>query len=267
MDVRSWRIFFAVCLLISGTSCGDRFAVDTERGRQAAVDEANFQLSHGNCAAAQAAIDPVYNSPYVNEDIVLIKAAAHACAGGFNLIQIADKLSEIANVYGAMALSMPNALGDGRITAMYTAMDVLTANGTLINATQRSQKRNNYMVFIQMGIMGAIMKAYGDANPTSGSQISNMLYSNPRAGGDMANIDACALTAAVSVLVDSFSYSSLSGDPQVVSAKNSLNATCALAGFPTCDLLNKDRSACTGAGGNAPSIAAVALVGGINGAW
>ena len=90
--------------------CGNRYDLSTERGRQARIDEANFQLSKGNCGAALEAIDPLYNSPEVDDEVRLVKASAHACAGTFNMLTLVGNLPGASNYLAVLAKSLANTL-------------------------------------------------------------------------------------------------------------------------------------------------------------
>jgi hypothetical protein len=120
------------------------------------------------------------------------------------------------------------------------------------------------MVFLQMGVIGSILRAYG-APDSSGNQTAGLVYdtgSNP--AGEMSNTDACALTAALGMLSDSFNASSLTDDDSGA-VKDALEGVCTAAGLSSCAVLNKDRTQCDGT--NANSVTAAAVVGGVDAAW
>ena len=268
MEVSPWisRLFYSAALVafIFLSACGNRFDLSTERGRRARIDEANFHLSKGECSAALEAISYLYNSPQVDDEVRLITASAHACAGTFNMLTLVGNLSGASNYFSVLAKSLANSSGDGGVSAFYRATDVLTQNGTLMSGSQRSKSVNNYMVFLQLGLVGSILRNYG--NPaTDGSQQTNLVYdtgSNP--AGEMTNEDACALGAALSIFVDSYANSSLS-DSDTASVVNSVNSTCTSAGLASCSQISKDRSGCDGT--NAQSVVADSVVDGINTSW
>lgn len=267
MDVHLWLARLSIlAIAFSSLSCGNRFDLSTERGRQARIDEANFFLSNAECSRAHEAIDPLYNAlEHRTEEVVLIKASAYACAGGYKLLTIAGNLGGAPNVYSALAKSMPNSLGDGKITALYQALDVLTNSNTVLNASNRSKSRNDYMVFLQLGVIGAVLSAYGSPSST-GAQGANLAYANPRVGTDMSNVDACSLAVAMSAISDSYSNSNLS-DADSTAAKNSLNAACVAAGLGSCLAISRDRTSCDGTGGDPESVTAAAIVTAVNNAW
>ncbi|NUM89071.1 MAG: hypothetical protein HUU37_07705 [Bdellovibrionales bacterium] len=267
MDVRLWLVRVSILTLSVGfISCGNRFDLDTERGRRARIDEANFFLSNGECSRAHEAIDPLYGSAqHRTEEVVLIKASAYACAGGYKMLTIAGNLAGASNVYKAFAKSMPNALGDGKISALYQALDVLTNSNTVLDAVNRGKDRNDYMIFLQLGVIGAILHAYGSPS-ADGTQGANLAYANPRVGTDMSNVDACSLTVAMGVIVDSYPHSNLS-DADSAAAKNALSAACVAAGLGSCNVISRDRTSCDGTGGDPESVAASAVVTAVNNAW
>lgn len=260
-----WIFFFCVGL---AAGCGNRYDLSTERGRQARLDDANFHLSKGHCSEAHLAIDPLYSSPHVDDIVRLVKASAYACDGSFNLLTVVSNLSGASNYFSALAKSLSNSSGDGARSAFYAASDVLTRGGSVLAASQRSAPVNTYMVFLQMGTVGAILRNYGSP-ATDGAQGAAISYlaNGADGAGEMTTLDACALTAALATLSDSIRYSSLTdGDSAAVA--NSINASCVAAGVAGgCADLNKNRTACTGAGADANSVAAAAVVGEIDSAW
>lgn len=259
-----FSIIFVAAIL---PACGNRFDLATDRGRQARIDDANFHLSNGECSAAHAAIDPVYSSPQVDDEVRIVKASAYACDGGFSLLTVAANLSGTSNYFKALAKSMDNTAGDSKRSAMYNAIDVLTESGSKLNATQRTARVNTYMVFLQMGSIGVILRNYGApaADGTQGTAISYV--ANGADGvGEMTTLDACALTAAFANISDSYSRSTLS-DGDTAAVNNSLNASCVAAGLASCAVANKDRTLCTGAGADPNSAAAANVVTQVDSGW
>jgi hypothetical protein len=242
-------------------SCGNRYDLSTERGRRARIDDANFHLSHGECSAAAEAIDPLYSSIYVTDEVRIIKASTYACEAHFNLLTFISNLSSESNFLKAMAKSLDTVAGDGARDNMYRAVDVLTQGSSTLLASARSARENTFMVFVQFGVISTILRNYG-APASSGSQVTDLSYlSAPKA---MTNVDACALAAAFSHISDSFSNSDLS-DGTSSAAVASMEAVCTGATLPSCSSINKVRAACDGL--NAASLAADLLVGGVNTNW
>jgi hypothetical protein len=249
-------------LIISG--CGNRYDLSTERGRQARIDDANYHLSQGNCGAALEAIEPAFQSPGVDDEIRIVRASALACSGTFNLLNLVANIAGTSNFLSAIAKSMRNSAGDGARSSMYGAMDTLTRNGSLANASARSTPVNTYMVFVQMGVVGSILRNYG--SPTAdGAKGTNLIYdASGSPAGEMSNEDACALSSSLAIIADSYLYSSLR-DGDTAAFANSVNTLCAAAGLASCNDLNKARSACDGT--NADSQRAQQVVNGVNAAW
>lgn len=270
MDVSLGSRLFCLAILsvLFLNSCGNRYDLETERGRQARIDDANYHLSKGECGAAHEAINPLYNSSHVDDEVRIVKASAHACDGGFNLLTLAGNLDGASNYFQVLAKSMNNTAGDSKRASMYSAVDVLTQAGTKLDASQRSTKVNTYMVFIQLGVAGAILRNYG--NPTSsGAQGANLDYTvdGGTGAGEMSMEDACGLTAAFAIMSDSFSHSSLTDDDSTA-VNASLNSSCVAAGLASCSAGNKDRSACDEAGGAGdPDTIAAAIVTQVNSGW
>lgn len=268
MDVSPWNfrsiLSVSFVCLMTITACGNRFDLSTERGRRARIDDANFHLSKGECSAALEAISHLYNSPAVNDEIRIITASAHACSGTFNLLTVVSNLSGATNFFSALVKSLSNVAGDGGPAAFYRATDVLSRNGTLLDAAQRSLSVNNYMVFIQMGVIGSILRNYGTPG-TDGSQGAQLVYDTAGSpAGEMSNEDACALSAAFSILVDSHSRSSLS-DSDTTALTTSLNSVCTAAGLASCTDISRNRSGCDGV--NPQSDTAEQVVSSVNASW
>lgn len=259
--------FFLALIAAVLAACGNRFDLSTERGRQARIDDANYHLSKGECSSAHSAIDPLYNSSHVDDEVRLIKASAYACDGGFELLTLAASFVGATNYFKAIAKSMNNTAGDAKRTAMYNAADVLTESGTKINASQRSRRVNTFMVFLQLGTVGTILRNYGSP-ATDGTQGANLVYiANGAADpGEMSNTDACALTASLAIITDSYANSSLS-DSDTAAVNDTLNTACVNAGLASCSVANKDRSVCTGAGADPNSVNAANIVTQVNNDW
>ncbi len=261
-------LFYLVIIGVSFlTACGNRFDLSTERGRQARIDEANFHLSKNECLSAHNAIDPLYNSPHLDDEVRIVKASAYACDAGFALLTVAANIVGTSNYFKALAKSLSNSAGDTKRTAMYNAIDILTEAGAKIDANQRSTSVNTYMVFLQMGAIGTILRNYG--SPTAdGDQGANLVYvANGAADpSEMENTDACALTAAFAIINDSYSRSSLN-DSSSSALNSALNSACVAAGLASCAAGNKVRSACTGGGADANSLVAAGVVTQVNNGW
>lgn len=267
MDVSLWttRFFLSILSLFIFISCGNRYDLSNERGRRARIDDANFYLSKQQCDSALDAIGPVYSSPYVDEEVRIIMASAYACKGGFNALTLAGNLTGASNYFNVVAKTMDNLPNDNKRNAMYNSMDVLTETGTKLNASSRTASVNTYMVYIQLGVIGTILRNYGSPSST-GAQGANLTY-DAIAGtlaGEMSDVDACALAGAFSILTDSYSGSNFS-DSDTAALTTSLNAVCVSAGLASCSVINKDRTLCDGT--NANTVNAVAVVNAVNTAW
>jgi|GEM_PF-4971905 len=269
MDVslsgRRVSISLLALLALSLISCGNRYDLSTERGRRARIDDANFLLSHGKCSDAAEAIDPLYSSIYVTDEVRIIKAATHACEAHFNLLTFMSNLGSESNYFKALAKSLDTVPGDGARVNLYSAVDVLTRGAVAMSAGARTPKENTFMVFVQFGVISAILRNYGSP-ATDGSQGLDLSYEalglNP--AGEMTDTDACALGAAYSHISDSFANSDLS-DTTSLAAVSSMNSVCTGAGLPSCSVINKIRASCNGT--NADSISAASIVGGVNTNW
>jgi hypothetical protein len=253
-------LFAAIALLSLGLgSCGNRYDLSTNAGQQARIDDANAYLSKGDCADAVNSIGPLYNSQYMNDQVKIIYASAQACYAKFNLLTFASNLASASNMFNGLAISLTSSANDGSVQDMYNAVDVLTQSGSAINAYQRTTADNDYMVFIQLGVIAAIERNYGNPDG-SGNKQTNLVYP----AGNVSQTDACALAAAFSFISDSYAYSDYS-DGTTKSAVSSINSVCTGFGLTSCAQLNRDRTKCA----SIPAFDTQAgdVVTGVNTAW
>lgn len=251
-------------LSLTSVSCGNRHDLSTERGRRARIDDANIHLSRGECSAAAEAIDPLYGSVHETDEVRIVKASTYACFAHYNMLTFISNLSSESNYFKAVAKSIDNSPGDSARYRMYQAVDVLTRTNSVMSAGDRTKQENNYMVFLQLGVIGVLLRNYGSPG-SDGSQGQNLIYddaANP--AGEMSNEDACALGAAYSHISDSFRYSDLSDDT-TESMVNSMNSACTAMGLASCAHLERGRLACDGT--NQASTRAESLIGGVNTSW
>ena len=261
------RVFpvFLILLFCCLAACGDRYDLSTARGQQARIDDANMHLSKGECSAADEAINPLYASPYVTDEVRIIKASAQACFARFNLLKFAANLVGASNYFQALAKSLDNTTGDAARQWMYNAMDVLMQGGNATGAGQRTTAANSFMVFLQFGVISSIIRNYGSPDCCSGAKGANLVYDTLGSpAGEMSDRDACALSAAFSIISDSFGNADLT-DKDSQSAVTALNSVCTAAGLSSCAALNRDRTTCDGVNQN--SVNAEAVVNGVNAAW
>lgn len=256
------HLFFIV-LLFWASGCGNRYDIGNEQGRNSRIDDANFFLSEGLCDEALDAINPLFNSAYNTDQVRIIKASAHACKAGFNFLTLASNLSGASDVFAALAKTMTTS---SSISSIYDATDVLTFGGTITSASGRSKDINTYMVFVQMGVIGEVLRKYGNPSSTGGQQTALAYTADGNSANDtLSNLDACALESAFAIISDSYSNSSLS-DSDSAAVVTKINAACASLGG-SCASGNKDRTACTGAAANSASVQAAAVVTQVNTDW
>ncbi|RZA07690.1 MAG: hypothetical protein EOP11_07005 [Proteobacteria bacterium] len=272
MDVFPWLRGIAAALLTCTmlTACGNNYDLADERGRRSRIDDANLHLSAGRCQSALASIWPLYNSTYVDDEVRLITASAYACEGSFNLLTLAGNLSNVSNPFQALAKSLSNRPNDGARQAMYRASDVLTRGSAAIGAAQRGASVNSYMVFVQLGIIGTIIRNYGSP-AIDGSRGAALTYNPTTApnnpAGEMTDEDACALAASVGNILDSFLYSGLT-DPSTRAVTNQLQALCAtIPGGYSCSDISQARTACSSNPANTAATVAAFVMSGVNSAW
>ena len=151
------------------------------------------------------------------------------------------------------------------ISSIYTASDIMTFDRSLLNSSQRSTAINNYIIFVQMGVIGEVLREVGNPAATGKQQTALTYSADGIANDNISNGDACALTAAMAIIADSYSNSELS-DSDSLAVTTSITSICTDAGVD-CSALNKDRTACDGGAADPESIAAAALITQINNTW
>jgi hypothetical protein len=197
-----------------------------------------------------------------NDDELIKEALTYAREGGFDLAVYKRNISSGPNFFKAFARSAQRADGQEKL---YLAQDTLTKNFEEIRADLRSKAVNNVMVYLQMGIIGGLLKKYGFPGK-SGQQEADLVFEsagvNP--AGEMSNVDACALSTAFSNYYNSFMHSSLE-DRHVFAINEYLDKQCQDAGFPSCAEVDLDRRQCDGY--NVNSKVAEEMVRIVNIAW
>lgn len=197
-----------------------------------------------------------------NEDEALIKSAlAHARTGGFDLRVYKYQIIDTKNFFESFARAAER--GDKQ-ESLYLAQDALTKNFQQIRGELRSTEVNNLMVYLQMGVIGGLLKKYG--SPASGGQQgAELVYSSKlRAPGAMSNEDACALSTSFSIFANSLRYSSIE-DKDVFAAYRFLDQRCQEVNFQSCEDIVLDRRHCDGAGMS--SLMAELIVNEVNHSW
>lgn len=205
---------------------------------------------------------PVVASAAPSSDDELIKEAlTYARDGGFDLRVYKNNILGASNFFEAFARSAQR--GD-RQERLYLAQDTLTEGSEKIRAEQRSLAINDIMVYLQMGVIGGLLKKYGSPG-SEGQQGSDLVYSAAvMPAGEMSNMDACALSAALSNFADSLLHSDLD-DRDVFAANRVLENLCRDAGLQSCSNIGLDRHQCDGH--NVNSIVAEQVVSTVNSFW
>ncbi len=274
-------IFYIVFFLPFLVSCGNRFDLDTEYGRNARIYKANQALSHGHCQDAKETITPLYDSKYVNDEIRIIKASTHACFAGFHFIELIENIGDASgSIFQALSKTMPSGTasdGISRLQHMYYAIDVLTEDGEKKMAVQRSPDINTMMMLVQFAMVGSNISRNGQAS-ADGVKGRVLVYNLViPSNSTLNNEDACAIGAAFGVIIDSFANSGLGGEIQT--AVDTLIEVCddAASTFipppgsgieaPDCSNIHKSRDVCTGELLDPPSQHSAVLIFTLNLAW
>jgi hypothetical protein len=221
----------------------------------------HLNLVHLACLVCLVLVPATSGADSRNDDELIKAALTHARAGGFDLAFYKRNISMGPSFFHAFARAAQNSNGQ---ESLYLAQDMLTKNFEEIHADLRSASVNNVMVYLQMGIIGGLLKKYG-APGRSGQHGTDLVYaltSDP--AGEMSNVDACALSTAFSIYYNSFMHSTLE-DRHVFAINEYFDKQCRAIGFESCAEIDMDRRQCDGH--FATSAVAERMVTQVNSSW
>lgn len=229
-------LIFSIFFLSCGTGYKD---LSTENGRKALMEQANNYLTGGQCTAAIEVLKPLYESQYVNTEVRLIYASAHACVAGFNFPSLITGLTSIngSDIWSPLIKTNYNsARSDNHLYYLKKAASILRETASTsgsFRASDRPSDVNLYMVFIQAEIISKtiLLPDMGNADPTTGKQQATII-------GKGDNEDKCYIVAAFATIADSLTQ--VSTGTAINSVSSSITNACGGA-CPT----NKDPSVCT----------------------
>lgn len=206
MDARGWFGFARAALAssalwVTAVGCnGPRMDLSAPSGKVAIVEQVTKLLSSQQCQAAIALIEPVYNSSYTDNDVRMVRSAAHACFAGLNFFGLLGDFTTInmsatdafwqfmteAFYPTGYAGAARTSILDNRIQSSFYAMDALMSaipSGRTINEdvrfnpatvstdvfnlgslrySDRTNDANLYLFFVAMAVMGNIQNQYGN---------------------------------------------------------------------------------------------------------
>ncbi len=201
-------------------SCGQSYKdISSVNGRRAIIETANSFLSSGQCQRAIEVMSPLYNSIYVDLEIRMVYASAHACAGGFNFVTLAAALAGSGNLFAKLVAGNYSASNiDQKTTNLQAAAQILrstTTNPGSLAAVDRPSEANVYMLFLQLEIISTTISttAMGNGDPITGAK-GNAIT------GLGTNTDKCNIVVAMATI------SNCSSVVSVGSAIDAVTAAC-----------------------------------------
>lgn len=213
--------------------CGElAFDKATTLGKQAILDATHQALSVRNCRRAIELIEPVYESEYVDNDVRVAYASAHACNANINFFtQVMNIVSSppvgpqlwtylTENYLSTDSILLEKRIESGRrsfdglasvlkVGEVVTPIDLI--NGTTRNPgsllpADRLTDANVFMVLSNMAMMGSLQNRYGAPNTTTFVQTQPMGATTlePLGWERAVNTsgDACAFAASLLSMVD-----------------------------------------------------------------
>lgn len=204
-------------------SCSVALDGSSELSKQAVIDSVNIALSERDCNKAIGIVEPVYNSPNVDNRIRLVRAAAYACAANLNFFELIAKLqantaklpsNQVWNVFTEAFPSDPTDPYDRVIEGAEGATDALLAslrpNSVLLSNylfnlaspnpssgqyTDRTDDSNVFLTFVSMATIGGYHSRFGNPNPVTFNK-RNILPWNTATALDM-DTDGCGYASSL----------------------------------------------------------------------
>jgi hypothetical protein len=235
--------------------------ISTPNGQLAAIQLANDYLTTGNCDAARSAIEPLVHSQYATTQAWLVYSSTFACSAGLDFpkayVNLKNNVS--GDVWSNLVKSdFSSGSGDGHLVNLDTASDQIrnSANpaGSL-NASDRSEDANVYMIYIQAMVIATVISPLGQADQPTGHR--TVAITNTGTPNDL-----CHVQVAVAMIADSLQFS----DPgnAFTGFSNTLTSACG-GSCPT----NKSLTTCLngGNGVGSPQSQGQLLINALNGQW
>ena len=213
----SWSHSRALLCLFLLSSCGAPGLVpNTPEGKKAILDATHIALTDQNCSLAISYIEPLYNSPYTDNEVRMTRASAHGCAANINFFSVVNTLIQKdlsgPEFWQTMTEMFDCDTSDGRTESGWYATDALQAvlatgsvvtDDNIINSgsynegstlkTQRLHDSNAYLIFVAMSIIGSLQNRYGSPN-------SQFLKTADLPWDTKANMDSTGCSYAGSIL-------------------------------------------------------------------
>lgn len=264
--VEKKRLFFGLAvssMAIWIVTCSPSYRdASTASGAQAIIDQANNDLTAGQCDAAINVLDPLVHGPNVSYDALMVEASAYACKGGVSFTNLIGNMSNSGgqDIWGTLIRSDPSNGLDGHLSALDQAFTILyqTAKPSgYLGASQRTGDANVYMIYLQATAVATVIAPLGNANLTTGKK------GNSITGTGQAS-DWCHLEVAFAQITDSLNYVQAGSSFSTLSS--SIKTVCTNLAGGECPG-NEDYTACMNATGGTYQLQGQALLIAIDQDW
>jgi len=308
-----FQLLALACFALGAGACkAPRFNASTLEGRTAIMDQINYSLTAEDCSTAISLVEGLYASPYTGNDARMLRAASHGCNAQINFFRTLGDLAS-SNLAGSgfwmsMARLFPSTTTDGRAESAWYATDALMAtlktgvvistasavnstsyNPGSLNASDRRDDSNAYMILISMAAIGSLQNRYSATNTTTynKTQVLGFKAASPAGWAQAVNVDeeGCSYASSILNMIDAIDEVAPQFNPALATSFNALSSTfltamntaCASgcnATFPTgcvmatpctaCPFGLRNRKSCTGAINDQYSCAAAGIAHFIN---
>ncbi|MBI3557146.1 MAG: hypothetical protein HY074_12855 [Deltaproteobacteria bacterium] len=235
--------------------------LSSPNGRQAIIDQANDDLTAGDCGSAIDILTPLVHSQYSNNDVLMVYASAFACQGGLNFPNLIGNLKDLgsSDIWSVLVKTdYSSGSGDGHVAAFDTAASEIYQTATpagSLAASQRTPDANTFMVFIELSQIASVIAPLGGAVSSSGHKTVSIT-------GKGSIADMCHVEVAVAEIKDSLQF--VSAGAAINNVVANINADC--AGLPggVCPT-NENFTTCMGSA--AIQVQGQLLIDGIDNSW
>ena len=214
--------------------------LSTANGRQAILDQANNDLTAGDCGSAIDILTPLVHSQYNNNDVLMLFASAFACQGGVNFPNLIGNLKDLGSddIWSVLVkTNFSPGSGDGHVAALDTAAAEIYQTATPAGntaASQRSADANTFLVFIELNQIASVISPLGSATKATGRKTVAIT-------GTGSIADMCHVQVAVTQISDSLQF--VSAGSAISNVVSNINTACAAIPGGACPA-NHDFTAC-----------------------
>jgi hypothetical protein len=185
--------------------------------------EINNALTRGDCTSAISLSSPLFNSPYVDNDLRMLYVSAHACNAGIIMYNVYDNLTSLggANPIGEFSRMFPSTVSDSKLQSTWAALDALQTvllPGSVVSAADQivpnayntgsvllkdwTTDAKIYAFFLTMALIGETGNRFGSPSATY-TQGADYVWTDKATVQADSTGTACALASGFLNFIDS----------------------------------------------------------------